>query len=96
MKNNEFRIPLIQSAAVLLGAIILFTAVGSSGADSAGGGFLALFYGIGNTIMFAIGMAISLSVSIAVLIGIFLAAVYMVDSAAAAEMYSDLKKKISR
>ncbi len=96
MKNNEFRKPLMKSAAVVVGAIILFTVVGSSGAGSTGGGIMALFSGIGNTILFAIGITISILISISVLIGIFLASVSMVNGPLASEMYQDLKKKISR
>lgn len=96
MKNDEFRKPLIKSAAVIVGAIILFIIVGSSGAGSTGGGIMALFSGIGNTILFAIGMTVSIILSICVLIGIFLASVSMVNGPLASEMYQHLKKKISR
>ncbi|GAB6192012.1 hypothetical protein [Desulfocastanea catecholica] len=94
MKKNEFRTPLIQSAAVLGGVLVLFAIVASSGANSTGGGILAIIFGIGNLILFFIGMAIAVIFSIAVLIAIFLAAVAMVDSEQAAGMYSELKKKI--
>ena len=92
MKKSQFRIPLIQSAAVLGGVIILFAVVSSSGSSSSGGGFLSIFSGIGNLLLFGIGLAISLAISIAVLIAIFLAAVALVDSKQAGQMYSDLKK----
>ena len=93
MKKTEFRTPLLQSAAVLVGVIILFAIVSSSGASSAGGGVLAIFFGIGNFILFLIGMGIALLLSIAILIAIFLAAVAMVDPEQASLMYSGLKKK---
>lgn len=95
MKKDEFRTPLIQSAAVLSGVLILFAIIGSSGAGNSGGGILAVIFGIGNLILFFIGMAIALLISIALLIAIFLAAVAMVEPTQAAEMYSGLKKKIS-
>ena len=96
MKNEEFRKPLMKSAAVILGAIILISLAGSSGAESTGGGIMGFFAGIGNTILFAIGMTISILVSISLLIGIFLASVSMVNGPLASDMYQDLKKKISR
>ena len=79
MKKSEFRTPLIQSAMLLGGVVILFAAVGSSGATSTGGGILALLAGIGNTILFAIGLSLGIGVCIAVLVGIFLGAVAMVS-----------------
>lgn len=94
MKKTEFRTPLIQSAAVLVGVIILFAIVSSSGASSAGGGVLAIIFGLGNFILFLIGMGIALVISIAILIAIFLGAVAMVDKEQASLMYSGLKKKL--
>ncbi len=96
MKKNEFRTPLIQSAAVLGGVLVLFAIVASSEASSAGGGILAIIYGIGNLILFFIGMGIALVFSIALLIAIFLASVAMVDSEQASKMYSDLKKNFAQ
>ena len=95
MKKNEFRTPLLQSAAVLGGVLVLFGIVSSSGASGSGGGILSIIFGIGNLILFCIGMTIALLFSIAVLIAIFLAAVAMVDSQQAALMYSDLKKNFA-
>ncbi|MBU1564471.1 MAG: hypothetical protein KJ630_02445 [Proteobacteria bacterium] len=96
MGKNEFRRPLLQSAAVLVAVIILATIAASSGSGNTGGGFLAIVAGIGNTVLFAVGLAIGLGVSIALLIGIFLAAVAMVSPQQASEMYSDLKKNFSQ
>lgn len=95
MKKNEFRRPLLQSAALLVGAIILATIAASAGSGGSGGGFLAIVAGIGKSVLFIIGIAIGLGVSIALLIGIFLAAVAMVSPEQATLMYSDLKKKAS-
>lgn len=92
MKNNEFRSPLLKSAAIVIGAIILATIAASAGSGS-NGGILAVIAGIGHSVLFVIGLPIALGVCIAVLIGIFLAAVAMVSPELAAEMYSDLKKK---
>jgi cell division protein FtsB len=95
MKNDEFKTPLMQSAAVLGGVLILFGIVSSSGASGSEGGILAILFGIGNLILFAIGMAIALLISIALLIAIFLAAVAMVDPEQASQMYSNLKKNFA-
>jgi len=95
MKKNEFRTPLLQSAAVLGGVLVLFGIVSSSGASGSGGGILSIMFGIGNLLLFCIGMTIALLFSIALLIAIFLAAVAMVDSQQAAQMYSDLKKNFA-
>ncbi len=43
MKKSEFKTPLIQSALVLGGVLVLFAILASSGADDSGGGFLPLF-----------------------------------------------------
>lgn len=93
MQKNEFRGPLMQSAAVLGGVLILFAIVASSGAGSTGGGILGVIFGIGNLILFFIGMAIALPLSILLLIAIFLAAVAMVNPEQASQIYSGLKKK---
>lgn len=95
MKKSEFKTPLIQSALVLGGVLVLFAILASSGADGSGGGFLAIIFGIGNLILFFIGMAFALLFSIAVLIAVFLAAVAMVDKEQASQMYSDLKKNFA-
>lgn len=94
MKKTEFRTPLIQSAAVLGGVLVLFAIVASSSASSTGGGIMAIFYGIGNLILYCIGMGLAVLLSIAILIAIFLAAVAMVNPELASQMYSDLKKKL--
>lgn len=96
MKNNDFKAPLIQSAAVLGGVIILFGIISSSGSESGGGGFMSVLGGIGHMIMFIIGMAISLALCISILIALFLAAVAMVSPEQASEMYADLKKNFVR
>ncbi len=96
MKKTDLRTPLIQSAAILGGMIVLFTIVASSGSTSAGGGIIAAFVGIGNAIVFVIGMALSLAVSISILVAIFLAAVAMVSPEQAGQMYTDLKKNFSK
>ncbi len=94
MKNKEFRTPLLQSAALLVGVIILAMIAASAG-NSGGGGILAFIAGIGNTILFIVGLVIGLAICIALLVGIFLAAVAMVEPEQAAQMFRDLKKNFS-
>lgn len=95
MKKTEFSTPLIQSAAVLGAVLVLFGIVASSGSGGSEGGILSVIFGIGNLILFGIGMVIALLLSIAILIAIFLAAVAMVDTELASGMYSDLKKNFA-
>ena len=94
MKNKEFRTPLLQSAALLVGVIFLAMIAASAG-NSGGGGILAVIAGIANTILFIVGLAIGLAICIALLVGIFLAAVAMVELEQAAQMFRDLKKNFS-
>jgi len=95
MKNNKFRTPLLQSAAVLGGVIFLALIAASSGAGHEGGGFFSVLAGIGNAILFIIGLAVGLSLCIAVLVGVFLAAVGMESPEQASQMYSQLKKNFA-
>ncbi len=94
MTNNKFRRPLLQSAALLVGVIIIATLAASAGDGGNGGGILSFIAGIGKSILFVIGLGLSLGISIAVLIGIFLAAVAMVSPEQASQMYLDLKRKL--
>lgn len=91
MENSEFRKPLIQSAAILFAVLILFAFISSSTT----GGAMAIFSGIGNLVLFLIGLAIALPFSIAVIIGIFLGAVALYSRETSAQMYSELKKNFS-
>ena len=91
MENSEFRKPLIQSIAILGAVFILFAFISSS----ATGGAMAIFSGIGNLILFIIGLAIALPFSIAVIIAIFLGAVALYSRETSAQMYSELKKNFS-
>ena len=96
MNKNDFKGPLIQSAVVLAGVVILIVFVASTGdGSSGGGGFGSMLAGIGKLLLYIIGLGISLAVSIGLLIAIFLGCVAMVDSAQASQIYGDLKKKIS-
>jgi len=94
MSDNQFRRPLLQSAAILAGVIFLAIIAASSG-DSNSGGFIGVIVGIGHTILFAFGLIIGVAVSIAILIGIFLAAVAMVSPEQASGMYADLKNRLT-
>jgi hypothetical protein len=96
MKKEDFRRPLMQSAVVLATVVILATIAGSSGNGGNGGGIISVIAGIGNFILFIIGLTLGLGVSIALLVGIFLAAVALVSPEQAAIMYSNLKIKCSQ
>lgn len=95
MSNNNLKSPLLQSAGIVAAVVVLILIVGSSGSSSAGGGIVALFAGLGNAILFAIGMSIAIALSITILIGIFLAAVAMSDKDEASKMYEGLKKNFA-
>ncbi|WP_457575242.1 hypothetical protein [Desulfomarina sp.] len=97
MENNEFRKPLIQSA-VIIGAIVVLIAMlsPSSGSATGGGGAISVFSGIGNTILFVLGLSFALAFSIFILVAIFLGAVALNSPESAIQMYSDLKKNFSQ
>ncbi len=95
MENNEFRKPLIKSACIIVGVFVLFALISSSDGHGSGSGILAIFSGIGNLLLFVIGLTFSLGFSIAVLIAIFLGAVSMESPATASQMYADLKKNFA-
>ncbi|MBW1635350.1 MAG: hypothetical protein JRJ68_03645 [Deltaproteobacteria bacterium] len=95
MEKSEFRKPLIQSAAIVTAIFILFALISASSTGGVGAGIMALFSGIGNLILFFIGLAIALPFSIAVVIGIFLGAVALYSKETSVQMYSDLKKNFS-
>lgn len=94
MENNSLKTPLKQSALLLGGVILVLLIASSSGGN--GGGVFAALAGVGNTILYLIGMAIALSVSIAVMIGIFLGGVAMNSPEQAKLLYADLKKTLAQ
>lgn len=95
MKNSEFRTPLLQSGAILVAIVFIFSMVPSS--DSAGVGSVigSLFSGILHTILFAIALTFAITFSIAVLIGIFLGSLALHDQERATFIYADLRMKLS-
>jgi len=95
MEKSEFQKPLIQSAAIVAVVFILFALISSPSTGGDSGGILALFSGIGNMILFFIGLSIAVPFSIAVVIAIFLGAVALYSRETSAQMYSDLKKNFS-
>lgn len=95
MSNTNLRNPLLQSAGVVAAVVVLILIIGSSGSSSAGGGIVALFAGLGNAILFVLGMSIAVALSITILIGIFLAAVAMSNKDEASQMYAGLKKNFA-
>ena len=95
MEKSEFQKPLLQSAAIVAVVFILFALIASSSTGGGNGGILALFSGIGNMILFLIGLSIAVPFSIAVVIAIFLGAVALYSRETSAQMYLDLKKNFS-
>jgi hypothetical protein len=95
MKNSQFKAPLIQSAIILGGVIIVLALIASSssGTENGGPGF---FSSVGSLIVLMLGLAFSLVFSLAVLIAVFLAAVGMVDGDTAKSMYSNLRKNFAK
>lgn len=93
MSTNQFRRPLLQSAAILVAVIVLASIAASSG-DANSGGFLGLIVGIGQLILFVVGLGVGVTVSITILVGIFIAAVAMVSPADASSIYGDLKVRL--
>lgn len=94
MNDNQFRRPLLQSAAILAGVIFLAIIAASSG-DANSGGIIGVIVGIGHTILFFFGLIVGVAISIAMLIGIFIAAVAMVSPEQASGIYTDLKTKLA-
>jgi cell shape-determining protein MreC len=77
MNNNEFRVPLLQSAAVIILFMLFVGFVISSGADDLKGGLQAVFFGIFHSIVLFIGLLFAIFFSISLLILLFLMAIAM-------------------
>lgn len=90
MRKNEFRIPLMQSGAILLAIILIFALIPSS--DPAG--FGSFFGALLQLILFAIGLTFALAFSIAVLVGIFIGAIALHSQEHALSIYEDLREKL--
>ena len=96
MKKEDFRRPLIQSAAILATVVILAIIAGSSGSGSNGGSVLSIIVGIGKFILFIFGLTLGMGICIALLIGVFLASIALVSPEQAGTMYSNLKLSCSQ
>ena len=83
MNNNEFRKPLLQSAALIVLFLIFFAFVVSSGADDLKSGLLAVLSGSFHSILLFIGLIVSILLSLFLLVVLFLAAMslYSIDKA---------------
>ena len=94
MKNNSFRLPLLQSGAILLLLIIAFAMI-PSGDSMTIGGFASSFVGnFFQLLLFLIALGIGIVFSIAVFIGIFFAAISMRSTDKAAEMWTAFKANL--
>lgn len=95
MKKNEFRAPLIQSGAILLAVIVVFSMVPSGDSLTIGSAIGSLIGGFFKFILFLIALGIGVGTCIAALVGIFLAAIAMQDTEKASRIWGELKEKLS-
>lgn len=95
MKNNQFRAPLFQSGALLVGIVFIIAMMPSSDHMSVGGVIGAFITGFFQLVLFALSLLISVVVCIAVLIGIFTAAVALYSPEQASSIYSATKERFS-
>ncbi len=94
MKNNSFRLPLLQSGALLLILIIAFAMI-PSGDSMTIGGFASSFVGnFFKLLLFIIALGIGIVFSIAVFIGIFFAAISLKSTHKAAEIWTAFKTSL--
>ena len=95
MKANMMRTPLIKSAAVLFGFVLLAYLTSTSPEGSVLGSVGLIIIGAFRLVQWALAMAIGLAVCIAVLVGIFLFAVSLVNKETAATMYAGIKRSVT-
>lgn len=95
MKNNQFRMPLFQSGALLLGIIFIIAMMPSGDHMSVGGVIGSFITGFFQLVLFALSLLISVAVCIAVLIGIFISAVALYSPEQASSIYSATKERFS-
>ena len=95
MKNNEFRLPLIQSGLVLVVIFLLIAFVAGSDAHGLLGGITSIFKGFFFSILFVIALVIAIIFSIILLIAIFLGAVALYSPDTSREMFIKLQQNSS-
>lgn len=95
MKKSEFRTPLIQSGAILLAVILVFSLVPSGDSLTVGSVIGSLVGGFFKLLLFILALALGLGVSIAALVGIFFAAIALQNPEQAGDMWGEFKVKLS-
>lgn len=95
MKNNEFRLPLIQSGLVLVVIFLLIAFVAGSDAHGVLGGITSIFKGFYYLILFVIVLVFAIIFSIILLIAIFIGAVALYSPDTAKEMFNKLQQNSS-
>ena len=83
MNSKDFRVPLLQSVALIILILLFIAFVISSGADDLKSGLQAVFSGISHSIVLSIGLFCSILLARLLLIALFLmaTAVYSLDKA---------------
>ncbi len=94
MNRREMQKPLVQTALVLLGVILLIGFVAGSDAQSFFGGVGSIVKGVFLSILYAIALAISLVVSVVFLFAIFLGAVALYSQETAKDLYNKLLQSV--
>ncbi len=94
MKQHQMQKPLVQSALVILGVILLIGFVAGSEAEGFFGGITSIFKGVFFSILFAIALALALVFSVLFLFGIFLGAVALYSPDSAKNIYHNLKTSL--
>lgn len=94
MKNNALKKPLVQSALVLLAAILLIGFVAGSGAESFFGGIVSIFKGVLYTILFAIALIVAVVFSTLVLFAIYIASLALYSPQLAKENATALRQRL--
>lgn len=95
MKHRELRLPLIQSAIVLVVIFFLIAFVAGSDAHGFFGGITSIFRGLFFSILFVIALVVALIISIAILIAIFFGAVALYSPDTSKEMLSKFRDNLS-
>lgn len=94
MKNNALQKPLVQSALVLLAAIVLIGFVAGSGAESFFGGIVSIFKGVLYTILFAFALIVAVVFSTLVLFALYIASVALYSPQLARENAITLRQRL--
>lgn len=94
MKKTEFRTPLLQSGAVLLAVIVVFSLIPSGDSMTVGSAIGSLIGGFFKFVLFLIALGVGIAFSIACFVGIFLAAIAIQSPDQASDMWAAFKQKL--